>query len=52
MGDIVVGVGNIYVLESLFKVCINFKILVYKISLVCYECLVEVICEMLVVVIE
>ncbi|TWC62120.1 bifunctional DNA-formamidopyrimidine glycosylase/DNA-(apurinic or apyrimidinic site) lyase [Herbaspirillum sp. SJZ099] len=51
-GDIVVGVGNIYASESLFKARINPKTPAYKISLARYERLVEAIRETLAAAIE
>lgn len=48
VGDIVVGVGNIYCLESLFCVGIWLIMVVGCISWLCYVVLVEVICVMLV----
>lgn len=52
MGDMVVGVGNIYVLESLFCVGIWLMMVVGKVLLLCYEWLVDVVCVMFVDVIE
>ena len=46
-GDIVVGVGNIYASESLFKARINPKVAADRISLVRYTLLVEAIRETL-----
>ena len=51
-GDIVVGVGNIYASESLFKAGINPKTPAYKISLARYQRLVAAIRETLAAAIE
>lgn len=51
-GDIVVGVGNIYASESLFKARINPKTPAYKISLARYERLVAAIRDTLAAAIE
>ncbi|RXZ34105.1 bifunctional DNA-formamidopyrimidine glycosylase/DNA-(apurinic or apyrimidinic site) lyase [Oxalobacteraceae bacterium CAVE-383] len=51
-GDIVVGVGNIYASESLFKAGINPKTPASRISLARYEKLAPAICETLTAAIE
>lgn len=51
-GDIVVGVGNIYASESLFKAGINPKTPAYRIGLVRYEKLAQAIRETLAAAIE
>jgi formamidopyrimidine-DNA glycosylase len=51
-GDIVVGVGNIYASESLFKACINPKTPARRISLARYEKLAAAIRETLAAAIE
>jgi formamidopyrimidine-DNA glycosylase len=51
-GDIVVGVGNIYASESLFKAAINPKTPAHRISLARYEKLVQAIRETLAAAIE
>jgi len=51
-GDIVVGVGNIYASESLFKAGINPKIAAHRISLARYEKLARAIRETLAAAIE
>ncbi len=51
-GDIVVGVGNIYASESLFKARINPKTPAHRIGLVRYEKLVQAIRETLAAAIE
>ena len=51
-GDIVVGVGNIYASESLFKARINPKTQAHRISLARYEKLAEAIRETLAAAIE